>query len=370
MPADWDAMAGWSGADLRPALTAFLRSCAQLDNRSDSEPLSQRAPWAGQVADWRAACTAAAMTGPDAAAARTTFEAFFAPVRAIALDEDGNAAAQTGMLTGYYEPYVEVRAAEDGEFSQPLRRRPGDLVSVDLGLFESDLAGRRIVGRVDGSALVQYYSRAQIEADSRGEIFAWGRPIDVFFLQIQGSGRLVDAGGNQSRAAFSAHNGLPYRSIGRELIERGELEAHAASKAGIEAWLMTHGAEATAELFAVNPRYVFFETQALNDPALGPRGSSGVALTPMASIAVDPAFHAWGVPVWLAADLPDLPAWTGLVITQDGGGAINGPLRGDFFWGWGEVEERRAGTTRAQAQWTVLLPVSVAARIVDATPPA
>tara|TARA_R110002126_G_scaffold44875_10_gene127641 strand:+ start:1581 stop:2045 length:465 start_codon:yes stop_codon:yes gene_type:complete len=154
------------------------------------------------------------------------------------------------------------------------------------------------------------------------------------------------------------------------LIERGELQAHAASKAGIEAWLNRNGSAATAELFSVNPRYVFFETQDLTDPSLGPRGSSGVALTPMASIAVDPAFHAWGVPVWLAADLPDMPAWTGLVITQDGGGAINGPLRGDFFWGWGDVEERRAGTTRAQAQWTVLLPVSVAQRIVDATPPA
>lgn len=370
LPADWDAMAGWSGADLRPALAAFLRSCARLDNRNDNEALSPRAPWAGQVGDWRAACTAAAMTGPTAEAAQATFEAFFAPVRAIALDADGQDAGETGLLTGYYEPYVEVRDAADAEFSQPLRRRPGDLVSVDLGLFESDLAGRRLVGRVNNGSLVQYYSRGQIEVDNRGEIFAWGRPIDVFFLQIQGSGRLVDAGGNQTRAAFSAHNGLPYQSIGRELIARGELEAHAASKAGIEAWLNAHGRAATAELFSVNPRYVFFETQALDDPELGPRGSAGVALTPMASIAVDPAFHAWGVPVWLAADLPDLPAWTGLVITQDGGGAINGPLRGDFFWGWGDTAERRAGTTRAQAQWTVLLPVSVAQRIVDATPPA
>lgn len=370
LPAGWDAMAGWSGADLRPALGAFLRSCTRLDNRSDSEALSPRAPWAGLVGDWRAACTAAAMTGDSPEAAQATFEAFFAPVRVLALDAAGEVAGDTGLLTGYYEPYVEVREVGDGEFSQPLRRRPGDMVSVDLGLFESDLAGRRLVGRVNDGSLVPYYNRAEIEADNRGEIFAWGRPIDVFFLQIQGSGRLVDAEGNQTRAAFAAHNGLPYRSIGRELIERGELEAHAASKAGIEAWLMTHGAEATAELFAVNPRYVFFETQALDDPSLGPRGSSGVALTPMASIAVDPAYHAWGVPVWLSADLPDFPAWTGLVITQDGGGAINGPLRGDFFWGWGEAEERRAGTTRAQAQWTVLLPVSVAQRIIDATPPA
>lgn len=370
LPADWDALSGWDVADLRPALAAFLRSCARLDNRADDQMLNPRTPWTGQVGEWRAACTAAAMTGPTPEAARATFEAMFAPVRARALDEDGALAGDTGMMTGYYEPYVEVRSTADDEFSQPLRRRPDDLVSVDLGLFDAGLAGRRLVGRVDDGSLVHYYNRDEIEVDNRGEIFAWGRPIDVFFLQIQGSGRLVDAGGNQTRAAFAAHNGLPYRSIGRELIERGELQAHAASKGGIEAWLNAHGAAATAELFAVNPRYVFFETQALDDPELGPRGSSGVALTPMASIAIDPAFHAWGVPVWLAADLPDAPGWTGLVVTQDGGGAINGPLRVDFFWGWGEDAERRAGTTRAQAQWTVLLPVSVARRIIDTTPPA
>tara|TARA_R110002126_G_scaffold44875_10_gene127640 strand:+ start:934 stop:1584 length:651 start_codon:yes stop_codon:yes gene_type:complete len=186
LPAHWDALSGWTDADMRPALGAFLRSCERLDNRNDSEPMSPRAPWAGQVGDWRAACTAAAMTGPTAEAAQATFEAFFAPVRAIALDEAGAALGDTGLLTGYYEPYVEVRDEADNEFSQPLRRRPGDLVSVDLGLFESDLAGRRIVGRVNDGSLVHYYNRAEIEVDNRGEIFAWGRPIDVFSCRSRG----------------------------------------------------------------------------------------------------------------------------------------------------------------------------------------
>ncbi|WP_300542681.1 murein transglycosylase A [Maricaulis sp.] len=362
-PAAWADMTGWSEADLGAALAAFDRSCARFTQRDPDAPLGARAGWAGTVADWQPACAAAA----DAMAGRTTpreaFESAFTPVRAQAVDPESRERADTGLLTGYYEPHVEVRGTRQGAFTQPLRRRPDDLVTVDLGRFDDSLAGRRIVGEVRDGQLVHYKDRTAIEMENAGEVFAWGRPIDVFFLQIQGSGRLVWPDGRQERAAFAAHNGLPYRSIGRELIERGELAAHAASKAGIEAWLIEHGPEATAELFAVNPRYVFFQTRSLDDPQLGPAGSSGVALTPMASIAVDPAHHAHGVPVWLSADLPELGPWSGLVVAQDSGGAITGPLRGDFFWGWGEAAERRAGSTRAEAGWVVLLPHTVVARL-------
>ena len=372
LPTEWAAMEGWADADPRDALAAFRRSCARLDSRGDDEFLNPQAAWAGRVGEWRAACTAAAMTDlqaePDVL--RASFEAVFSPVRALAVDPDTGESQVSGLLTGYYEPFVEVRETPGDGFTQPLRRRPDDLVTVDLGLFEDDLAVRRIVGEVRDGRLVHYKDRAAIEAADAGEVFAWGRPIDVFFLQIQGSGRLVFPDGSQERAAFAAHNGQPYHSIGRELIRRGELEPHAASKAGIERWLNENGPEATAELFSVNPRYVFFASESLTDPSLGPRGSSGVALTPMASIAIDTRQHAHGVPVWLEADLPDLAGWYGLVIAQDSGGAINGPLRGDFFWGWGETAERRAGTTRAQAEWTLLLPHTVVARLFADTQPA
>lgn len=261
-----------------------------------------------------------------------------------------------------------VRAAASSP--SPCATGPTTLVTVDLGRFDDSLAGRRIVGEVRGGELVHYKDRGEIEAADAGEVFAWGRPGDVFFLQIQGSGRLVWPDGHQERAAFAAHNGLPYRSIGRELVARGELDLHEASKAGIEAWLAENGPEATAELFSVNPRYVFFETVDLPDPSVGPSGSAGVPLTPMASIAVDPSQHAYGVPVWLSADLPGADAWSGLVITQDTGGAITGPLRADFFWGWGEAAERRAGSTRAEAEWTLLLPHAVVARLFEDRPPA
>jgi membrane-bound lytic murein transglycosylase A len=368
-PAHWDGLSGWDGADLAPALAAFRRSCARFLVRPDDAPLAPRAAWAGTVGEWREACRAADAALAGDIAPREAFESALSPVIALAVDPQTGAADRTGLLTGYYEPFVEVRTGRQGAFTQPLRRRPDDLVTVDLGRFDESLAGRRIVGEVRGGELVHYKDRAEIEAQDAGEIFAWGRPVDVFFLQIQGSGRLVWPDGRQERAAFAAHNGLPYRSIGRELIKRGELQPHAASKAGIERWLAEHGPEATAELFAVNPRYVFFETQDIADPDLGPAGASGVALTPMASIAVDPAFHAHGVPVWLNAGLPELGAWAGLAIAQDSGGAITGPLRGDFFWGWGETAERRAGSTRAEAEWTILLPHVVVARLFAEQPP-
>ncbi|RKQ96748.1 murein transglycosylase A [Maricaulis maris] len=369
-PVLWDGLAGWTARDLEPALQAFRRSCDRLGRRADGDWLNPQAPWAGRVEDWRGACAAAAMTQPGAASARASLEAVFTPVRLLSRDAETGDVREQGLLTGYYEPYVDVRRSRQGAFTQPLRRRPDDLVTVDLGRFDESLAGRRIVGEVEDGELVLYKDRAEIETSDAGEVFAWGRPVDVFFLQIQGSGRLVFADGHEERAAFAAHNGLPYRSIGRELVQRGELEAHAASKQGIEAWLSARGPEATAELFGVNPRYVFFASERLDDPSLGPRGASGVALTPMASIAVDTRVMAHGVPVWLSADLPELENWTGLVISQDSGGAINGPLRGDFFWGWGETAERRAGTTRAQAGWVVLLPHTVVARLFADTEPA
>lgn len=369
-PVLWAQIEGWTESDLDPPLQAFRRSCARLDRRVDGDWLNPQAVWAGRVADWRGACAAAAMTQPGAGSARASLEAVFTPIRLIARDVETGEVREDGLLTGYYEPYVEVRRSREGEFTQPLRRRPDDLVTVDLGRFDENLAGRRLVGEVEDGELVLYKDRAEIELDDAGEVFAWGRPVDVFFLQIQGSGRLVFPGGLEERAAFAAHNGLPYRSIGRELVRRGELEAHAASKQGIEAWLDARGPEATAELFGVNPRYVFFQSEALSDPTLGPRGASGVALTPMASIAVDTRLMAHGVPVWMSADLPELDDWRGLVIAQDSGGAINGPLRGDFFWGWGETAERRAGTTRARASWIVLLPHTVVARLFAETEPA
>lgn len=351
---DWADVPAWPDLDVSSAYTAFVRSCISLGQLPADTPMSPRARIGGRVGDWQSVCRER-----DAGDPRAYFETRFVPVR-VTTNE-----AESGLLTGYYEPEVEVRRHREGAFVQPIRQRPDDLLSADLGTFSDELAGLRVMGRVEGSRFVPYRERDAIEIENAGEPLAWGRPIDVFFLQIQGSGRLVFADGETVRAAFSAHNGQPYVSIGRELVARGELELHQASKAGIEAWLNEHGPDATAELFAVNPRYVFFGLESLSDPELGPRGAAGLPLTPMASIAVDPEFLPYGVPVVLSADLPDAPGWTGLMVTQDTGGAIRGPMRGDFFYGWGEVAERRAGSTRSRSEWIVLLPHAVAESLLQ-----
>lgn len=351
---DWPDIRSWPDLDLAPAHGAFSRSCESIGRMPPGQALSPRSEIGGTAADWQAVCR-----GRETMSARAFFESRFVPVRITAGD------TASGLLTGYYEPEVEVRRSRQGEFTQPIRSRPEDLLSADLGDFSAELAGQRLMGRVEGNRFIPYLDRAEIETGNAGEPLAWGRPIDVFFLQIQGSGRLVFEDGETLRAAFSAHNGLPYASIGRELVARGELDLHQASKAGIESWLNENGPEATAGLFAVNPRYVFFGLEPLPDPGLGPRGAAGLPLTPMASIAVDPAFLPYGVPVIISADLPEAPGWQGLMVTQDTGGAIRGPMRGDFFYGWGETAERRAGSTRAQAEWIVLLPHAVAEQLLQ-----
>jgi len=353
---DFDAVAGWRSVDAAPALDAFLRSCRRWDDKPDGDLLNPNAPYAGRVADWRGACAEAALLAPldpDGDAARAFFERNFTPM----------SLRGSGRLTGYYEPNLEVRPVPDAEFSMAIRARPGDLLTGDLGQFIAGLEGRRIVGRAADQTFEPYRTRAEIEALNLGVPLAWGRPIEVFFLQIQGSGRLLYPGGEQARVRFAAHNGLEYVSIGRILIDRGELEPHSASKQDIEDWLRARGPQAWRPLFDENPRYVFFSMDTLDDPEEGPTGAQGAPLTPMASLAVDPQHHAWGVPILVNADLPGAPGWRGLVIAQDAGGAITGPVRGDLFYGWGDAAGERAGRQNdPDARWTILLPRSLAAR--------
>src|SRR5690606_14869991 len=212
---DFEALEGWAAADRTPALAALRRSCAALASRAPAAPRAPRAPQWGTAGEWQAVCAALPPENADAAAARAFFEGNFIPFRAEAED------AGTGLLTAYYEPEVPVAASKTAEFSAPVHGRPADLVRVDLAAFDPDLAGRQIVGKVENGALVPYDARATI-GEPRAPVLAWTRPVEAFFLQVQGSGRLVFADGRRTRAAFAAHNGRPYRSIGRVLIERGE----------------------------------------------------------------------------------------------------------------------------------------------------
>jgi len=348
---------GCSRLDAHSALGAFAESCRRIEHRPDASPMNPNAPYAGIAGDWRDVCAQAvalAAAEPDASQSRTFFERNFKPVDWT----------PTGQLTGYYEPCLEVRNQPTTEFSMAIRARPNDLLTGDLGQFIAGLEAQRIVGRSTDQTFERYRTRAEIEALNLGVPLAWGRPVDVFFLQIQGSGRLLYPNGDRARVRFAAHNGRPYVSIGRILIERGELAAHNASKQDIEDWLQRRGPDAWTALFNENPRYVFFVLDPLNDPNLGPVGAQGAPLTPMASLAVDPQYHAWTVPILLTADLPDAPGWTGLVIAQDAGGAITGRTRGDLFYGWGRAAGDRAGRQNdTDSRWISLWPNALADRL-------
>ena len=351
IPASFSDLVGWQADRQGEALTTLLKSCASRLKFAENDAVGPEGI-AGKVADWRPPCTAAISVDPqDAAAARGYFETWFRPYRVADNTET------EGLFTGYYEPELAGARTRGGEFQTPLLKRPPDLVMAELGDFKPDLRGERIAGRVVNGRLRPYEKRAEIEAgalDSMNLAFLWvGDPVAAFFLQIQGSGRVDLPGGGMVRVGYDGQNGWPYVAIGRVMAERGLLDKDAATMQGIRAWLAAHPAE-TKGILDSNPSYVFFR-ELRGD---GPIGSEGVTLTPGRSLAVDRTFLPLGAPVWLdAADGGERVQR--LLVAQDTGGAIRGPVRGDVFWGHGAEAERRAGTMRARGGYFLLLPKTV-----------
>lgn len=344
-PVRFGDLRGWQADDLSAALSAFARSCAVLTKKSDETQLGI----AGRVADWRAPCAeAAALDHPGDATARHFFETWFSPWRAA------NNGRTEGLFTGYYEAELRGARQRSGAYATPLLRRPGDLVMVELGLFRPSLRGERIAGRVVDGRLKPYESRAEIDEGALAHqhlAFLWvDDPVDAFFLHIQGSGRVRLSDGTTLRVGYDGQNGWPYVPVGRLLIERGALTKDEVSMQSIRAWIRAHPEEGKA-LMDQNPSYVFFREVGGD----GPLGSEGVVLTASRSLAVDRDFVPLGVPLWLDAG-DDLRR---LVIAQDTGGAIRGPVRGDLFWGHGGDAEARAGTMKARGGYYLLLPKTV-----------
>lgn len=363
-PARYADLPGWRDDDPRPALAAFARSCARLFDRPADEPFG-REPSFGRVADWRIACSvlsasAEAPIGP--AEARARLEAVLRPW--LATDRG----APEGLFTGYFEPVLEGSRRPDARFRHPLYRRPGDLVTVELGRFDPTLEGRRIAGRVEAGRLVPYFTRAEIDAGAlagRGLELAWvADPVALFFLHVQGSGRIALAEGGTMRVGYADQNGHPYRAIGRNLVEMGALSRDEVSMQSIRAWLVAHP-ERTFELLHTNPSYVFFRELPSSEDGAGPPGAQGVPLTPGRSLAVDRRFVPLGVPIWLDTTAPSPEGerpLRRLVVAQDVGGAIRGPVRGDLFWGSGTEAEYAAGHMKSRGRYWLLLP-----RVLDPT---
>jgi membrane-bound lytic murein transglycosylase A len=342
-PSTFGALPGWQQDDLREAWPAFIGSCKVLVRKDD----------------WTAPCTAATGVNPaDGAAIRVFFESWFVPNQVRSPD-----GADSGLITGYYEPMLHGARQRGGVFQTPLYRVPDDLLTVELGSVYPELKNMRLRGRLVGKKVIPYNTRADIErADIDGKQLLWvDDAVEAFFLEVQGSGRvqLADTG-ETVRLAYAEQNGHPYKAIGRWLVEQGELTVPQATAQGIKAWIAAHPTR-RQELFNVNPSYIFFREERLPDPSIGPKGALGVPLTPARSVAVDPQFLPLGAPVWLATTRAgsEVPLQR-LMMGQDTGGAIRGAVRADFFYGFGKEAAESAGLMKQRGQIWVLLPKSAA----------
>lgn len=344
-PVAYDSLPGWQTADLAPGLSAMTRSCAVFAARSPQSLISSRAPWAGRHDDWAPACAALDVIA-DAQSARAVMQALFTPVEIAAPDGQSR-------FTGYFEPTYQARLIPEAPYTEPVPGRPADLVTA---------AGKVYQTLPDGTRRA-YPSRAEITR-AGVQPLAYAHPADVFFLQIQGSGRLILPDGRTLRAVYAANNGQPFRSTANWLLERGWISRGEASMRGIRAWMDRTTPQRAREAMNANPRFVFFDIEPEGDPRLGPKGSFGVPLTPLGSMAVDLDFHAGGVPMFVQTSAPALGGtWSGLLVSQDTGGAIKGAVRGDLYFGTGDEAGARADTVNAPGRMWVLLPRAVAERI-------
>ena len=331
---------GWQDDDVREAWPALLNSCAVLAVR----------------AGWAEACANVVAIDPsDPVAVRRFFQERFVPHQVRNLD-----GSLSGTVTGYYEPLLRGSRTRSGPFRTPLHRTPADLLTIDLAGLYPELKNFRLRGRVVGNRVVPYFSRAELEQQNRlaGTELLWvDDPIEAFFLQVQGSGRvLLEDSKEIVRVAYAEQNGHPYRSIGRYLIDRGELTLEQASMQGIKAWAAANPRR-LQELLQANPSYVFFREEKITDPAKGPKGALAVPLTPQRSIAIDPVYIPLGAPVFLATTQPNSTVpLRRLMVAQDTGGAIRNPVRADFFWGFGPDAGELAGRMKQPGQMWVLLP--------------
>ena len=338
-PASWDALTSWEADDPTDALAAFLQGCALLSSRPE---------WSAVCA---AGATVPAKTRPDNI--RRYFRDHFNPFSVVNADE-----SQIGLVTGYYAPLLRGSRIRTETFKYPIYAQPQDLVSVELSDVYPDLKFKRLRGRIVGNKLLPYFERAEIESASeplKGLELAWvDDSVELFFLAIQGSGQIVLSDGTHMRVGYAEQNGHPFRSLAGALIRRGQIKAERASMQGIKEWARRNPAK-IQQFMNFNPSYVFFKE--LPGDASGPIGTLGVPLTSERSIAVDQRVVPLGVPVYLATTFPNSKqALNRLMVAQDTGGAINGAVRADFYWGFGDDAGALAGRMKQSGRMWVLLP--------------
>lgn len=347
-PATFGVIPGWDKDNLREAWPAFLASCEVLIRK----------------ADWKEPCTVARdVDMRSEKAVRMFFESFFVPHKVF--NADGS---DSGMVTGYYEPLLRGSRKRGGPYQAPLHRAPDDLLTIDLSGLYPELKNLRLRGRLVGNKVVPYLARSEMVANNAlagKELFWVDDPVEAFFLQVQGSGRVQLADSRETvRVAYADQNGHPYKSIGRYLVDKGEMTLDQASAQAIKAWFVANPAR-QQELLNANPSYVFFKEEKLTDAGKGPKGALGVPLTAQRSIAIDPQFIPLGAPVFLATSQPgkEMQSLQRLMMAQDTGGAIRSAVRADYFWGFGAEAGEKAGRMKQRGMMWVLLPKAGASQL-------
>lgn len=335
---DWSQLKQWEQDTFLPAWGAFLQSCRTLKN----QPL------------WREACGQAnAIKQPDENTVKRFFKYHFIPHQVFNLD-----GSDEGLITGYYEPLLRGSRTPSDQYRYPLYAPPDELLIIDLGDVYPELKNLQLRGRLEGRKVVPYYSRAEIESDLpalKGRELLWvDDQVELFFLQIQGSGRIALENGEILQVGYADQNGHPYQSIGKMLVERGELPLERASMQGIKRWGQQNPNKLT-ELLQQNSRFIFFRELPSSLP--GPVGALGVPLTAGRSLAIDPRAVPQGAPVLLSTTWPNTnKPLNRLMVAQDTGSAIKGGVRADFFWGFGLEAANQAGKMKQKGKMWVLLP--------------
>ncbi|HZZ60717.1 MAG TPA: MltA domain-containing protein [Roseiarcus sp.] len=351
-PLAFEGLAGVHDDDCLAAFRCFARSARALVG-GEPAPRPARKPTRALI---EAAQAALASIPADGAEARRFFETRFRPFRVV---------PDPGFLTGYYEPCVAGSLSETEAFRWPILARPRDLVRFAPGEapqgFPEGVTGGRM--RSDG-LILPYDDREAIERERRDPL-VWVRDaVEAFLIHVQGAAQVELPDGRRARLAYDGRNGLPYRSIGRMLIEAGEIDERAMSLATLKAWLRAAGlgeGEKGLTLMRRNRSFVFFRLVEDFDPGLGPVAGAGVALTPLRSIAVDRTLWSYGLPFWIEAELPWADGsprpFRRLMIAQDTGTAIVGAARADIFFGSGDEAGARAAAIRHRGAFAVLSPV-------------
>ncbi len=352
-PVDYRALPGWPADVLADGMRAFVTSCPALAKQPAGRALGYR-PEHGTMDDLQRICSRATQIDTQSnVQLRAFFERNFQPYLVTANTRSD------GKFTGYYEPLLRASWQRGQRYVYPIYSRPRDIVVVDLENFDPDRRGEQLAGRLVDNRLVPYFDRGAIEQGAlsgrRLELMWTDDPINLFFLHVQGSGRVLLPDGSFVRLAFSGRNGHRYTSIGRELVAQGIMKLEDVNLFTLRNW-MRGNPLAAQRLMRRNRSFIFFRVA--KDDTI--RGAQNVPLTPGRSLAVDPKHIPLGLPLWLVTTDPLDPQsqrpLRRLVVSQDVGSAIKGPIRGDLFWGFGEAAESRAGLMNEIGSYYLFLP--------------